>query len=275
MRLITAALVIALVVVVGGLVTGGLFLRRAWGPAPAPPTLDPRVQLTVTPVATPVGTQTSPSPPPKAFTTSTAPAAGVTPTALSISTNPARSALAGVVQVRTPNGQGTGFAWQQQGNATRILTAAHVIVGAHQIRVITPDGQEHPAHVLRVNEHADVALLEANDTGGLRPLPLGSAATLEPGDPLYVVGYALGADLLGDPSVTRGVLSGRRVIDGVACLQTDAAMNPGNSGGPVLNERGEVVGIAAWGVRERAGVMIQGVNFAVTIEQAREALGLP
>ncbi|WP_051914264.1 S1C family serine protease [Thermorudis peleae] len=275
MRLVTAGLTVALVIIVGGLVAGGLLLSRAWGPAPAPPTLDPRVQLTVTPLATPVGTQTSPNPTPKASTPGTTPTAGMTPTALSNSTNPARSALAGVVQVRTPNGQGTGFAWQQQGTTTRILTAAHVIADAPQVRVITPDGQEHPAHVLRVNEHADVALLEANDTGGLRPLPLGSAAVLEPGDPLYVVGYALGADLLGDPTVTRGVLSGRRVIDGVACLQTDAAMNPGNSGGPVLNERGEVVGIAAWGVRERAGVTIQGVNFAVTIEQARDALGLP
>ena len=118
----------------------------------------------------------------------------------------------------------------------------------------------------------DIALLEVADGLSLEPLARGDSQRLAPGDPLYVVGFALGTELLGDPTVTRGVLSGRRVVDGVEYLQTDAAMNPGNSGGPVLDGEGRVVGMAIGVIRETRGIPIEGVNFALAIEELQAFL---
>src|SRR5690606_39597118 len=70
----------------------------------------------------------------------------------------------------------------------------------------------------------------------MSPVRWGDVGDLRAGDPLYVIGFALGDELLGDPTVTRGVLSGRRMYGQVDYIQTDAAMNPGNSGGPRSEE---------------------------------------
>jgi serine protease Do len=70
-------------------------------------------------------------------------------------------------------------------------------------------------------------------------------------------------DLLGDLTVTSGILSGWRVIRGVEYLQPDAVMNPGNSGGPVLNVSGEVIDVATWVMRSTDSVDLEGLNFAV------------
>jgi N-acetylneuraminic acid mutarotase len=79
---------------------------------------------------------------------------------------------------------------------------------------------------------------------------------------LHIIGYALGSALVGDPSVTSGIVSGRRTIDNINFIQTDAAMNPGNSGGPVINSHGEVVGIATMIIRSIGDINVQGINFA-------------
>lgn len=262
--LLATAAVLAASLAVG---LGVVLVLRLQQP-PDRPVLDPRVQLTVTPIPTlpPLDVTPVPSGTPTPAAVST-PAA--TPLAASSGRtgNPARAAIESVVQVRTDQGQGTGFAWARQGRALVIVTAAHVVDAASVITVIAPDGTEHPASVLTRDPVVDIALLEVADGLLLEPLARGDSQRLAPGDPLYVVGFALGTELLGDPTVTRGVLSGRRVVDGVEYLQTDAAMNPGNSGGPVLDSEGHVVGVAVAAIRNVQGMPMEGLNFAVTVEE--------
>jgi len=165
--------------------------------------------------------------------------------------------------------------WVRLGKAGRRAAARHRSPRGRcrsVVTVIAPDGAEHPAHVLTRDPVVDIALLEVADGLSLEPLARGDSQRLAPGDPLYVVGFALGTELLGDPTVTRGVLSGRRVVDGVEYLQTDAAMNPGNSGGPVLDGEGRVVGMAIGVIRETRGIPIEGVNFALAIEELQAFL---
>ncbi len=274
MRWGTLLLAIATVLAGALAVALGVVLALRLQQPPARPVLDPRVQLTVTPIptlppldVTPVRTST---PTPAALST---PAA--TPLAVSSSEidNPARAAIDSVVQVRTARSQGTGFAWSRRGTALVIVTAAHVVEAASTVTVIAPDGTEHPTSVLTRDPVVDIALLEVADGLSLEPLARSDAQRLAPGDPLYVVGFALGTELLGDPTVTRGVLSRRRIIDEVEYLQTDAAMNPGNSGGPVLDSRGRVVGVAVAVIRNAQGIPLEELNFAVAVEEVIAVAG--
>ncbi len=267
--LATAAVLAASLAVALGVV---LILRLQQ--PPARPVLDPRLQLTVTPIPTLPPLDVTP-----VRTSTPTPAAAGTPAAtpLVVSAgeidNPARAAIGSVVEVRSPYGLGTGFAWAKRDGELVLVTAAHVVGDNQRVLVIAPDGTEHPAHVLTRDPVVDIALLQVADGLSLEPLAHGDSRGLAPGDPLYVVGFALGTELLGDPTVTRGVLSGRRVIDEVEYLQTDAAMNPGNSGGPVLDSRGRVVGVAVAVIRNAQGIPLEGLNFAVAVEEVIAVAG--
>jgi S1-C subfamily serine protease len=179
-----------------------------------------------------------------------------------------------VVRVRVAGDQGTGFVAGRLRDEALVVTNGHVLGAraAAPITVIGPDGIEHQARPVRANLEVDLAVLAVGGLAWVEPLPLGDPGALRPGDPLYVIGYALGTDLLGDPSVTRGVLSGRRLLGTVDYVQTDAAMNPGNSGSPVIDASGRVVGVAVAGIHNRGGVPIQGINFAIPAGAVRQIL---
>ena len=181
-----------------------------------------------------------------------------------------REAMLSVVQVRAAQSLGTGFVARQQGSAALVVTNAHVIETAEQVAVIAPDGAEHAGQVLRRDDMLDLAIIAVPTLTDLTPLPLGDTTNVRAGDPLYVIGFALSDTLLGDPTVTRGVVSGRRVVREVDYLQTDAAMNPGASGGPVLDNTGRIVGVATWGLRDPRGRQTQNINFAVPVELVRQ-----
>jgi hypothetical protein len=148
-----------------------------------------------------------------------------------------------------------------------VLTNAHVVNGQGTIRVELADGRTLFATVVVADDDADLALLRVPATG-LEAAVFGDSTRLKTGDPLVVAGFAL--DLPGEPSISRGIFSGRRSLPGAHFdyLQTDAAMNPGVSGGPMLNLTGEVVGINTWGIQNLGGRSIQGVNFAIPAEAA-------
>jgi S1-C subfamily serine protease len=138
-------------------------------------------------------------------------------------------------------GSGSGFAFTPDG---LILTNSHVIHGARQIRVATAQGTASDAELIGEDPHTDTALIRARVE--LPPLALGSSATLRVGQLAIAIGNPLGFDC----SVTAGVVSalGRtlrstsgRLIDNV--IQTDAALNPGNSGGPLCDSAGQVIGM--------------------------------
>ncbi|MGP0100831.1 MAG: S1C family serine protease [Solirubrobacteraceae bacterium] len=175
--------------------------------------------------------------------------------------------------------EGAGFVLDGQG---RILTAAHVVAGASSITVTFQDGVSRGAKVIGEDDSSDVAVLRVSPAGlTLHPLALGSSASLAVGDPVGVIGDPLGFDR----SLSTGVVSAlERTIeapDGFViphAVQTDAALNPGNSGGPLLNAHGQVIAIAdqiATGTNEfgrSSSDTSTGVGFAVPIDLARAEL---
>ena len=159
-------------------------------------------------------------------------------------------------------GEGSGFIVSPDG---LILTNAHVVRGAKAVTVKLTDRREFKAKVLGRDDETDVAVLKIDATG-LPTLALGSSQALRPGEWVMAIGSPFGFE----NTVTAGVVSakGRSLPDdsAVPFIQTDVAVNPGNSGGPLINARGEVVGINSQ-IYSRSGGY-QGVSFAIPIELA-------
>ena len=165
-----------------------------------------------------------------------------------------------VVTLNADSQVGTGFVVAAGGE---VLTCAHVIAGAKQIKATLANGEEISAQVVASDEGRDLALLKL-ERSGLPPVVFGDAAHLQPGASVAAVGASLGLP----DSVTRGVVSAvDRDLNGRKYLQIDAALNEGNSGGPVINERGEVVGVATATVKAA-----DNVGFAIPSEPARQFL---
>ena len=179
-----------------------------------------------------------------------------------------------------PSGQsqttaaGSGSVIDGQG---RILTAAHVVQGASSIKVSFQDGTTKTAKLLGADQSTDIALLKVDPSGlTLHPLALGSSKTLAVGDALAVIG---------DPfqysrSLSTGVVSGLDRTIGATngfsiahAIQTDASLNPGNSGGPVLDAKGRLVGIADQIATGGSSAQTSsGVGFAVPIDIVKSEL---
>lgn len=161
-------------------------------------------------------------------------------------------------------GAGTGFIIDQSGY---ILTNHHVVDGADRIMVRLTDGQHLRAQTIGSDPDTDIALIKVTSSRPLTSAPLGDSDALRVGE--WVV--AIGNPLAYEHTVTVGVVSfiGRKLFDSSLdrYIQTDAAINFGNSGGPLINSRGEVIGINA-AVSSRAA----NIGFAVPIKQASEIL---
>jgi len=161
-----------------------------------------------------------------------------------------------------------------------ILTSLHVVSGANRVRVQFEDGMEAEADIVSKQPEMDLAILQAKQIpDDLRAATLRSAKQLTEGEHVTAIGFPFGIG----PSVSHGVISGLkrqyRSPDGERVLsnliQFDAAANPGSSGGPLVNAAGEVIGIvtAILGTAEKSG--FSGIAFAVPIESAASAAGLP
>jgi len=161
-----------------------------------------------------------------------------------------------------------------------ILTNLHVVVGAKRIKVTFADGLESDASLINVQPENDLAVLKAHRIpDDLIAATMRSTADLAPGDHVAAIGFPFGIG----PSVSAGVVSGLRrefrSPEGQRALsnliQFDAAANPGNSGGPLVTMDGEVVGIVTAILNPSEQRTFIGIGFAVPIENAAAAAGLP
>lgn len=155
---------------------------------------------------------------------------------------------------------GSGFIISADGY---IVTNHHVIDKADEVIVRLDDRRELKAKVIGSDQLSDTALIKI-EANGLRPLPIGSSAQLKAGEWVLAIGSPFGFDY----SVTAGIVSakGRSLMNQnyVPFIQTDVAVNPGNSGGPLLNLKGEAVGVNSQIFSNTGGFM--GLSFAIPIE---------
>jgi S1-C subfamily serine protease len=160
-----------------------------------------------------------------------------------------------------------------------ILTNLHVVHGSKSIKVTFHDGLESDAVVVGVQPEHDLAVLQAKTIpDDLYSATLRSTQGLRPGEPVVAVGFPFGIG----PSVSSGVISGLgreyQTVDGKRVLtnliQFDAAVNPGNSGGPLITLEGEVIGIVTGLLNPSEQRVFIGIGFAVPIENAAGAVGL-
>ena len=172
----------------------------------------------------------------------------------------------GTVTIRTPAGHGSGFFISNDGY---VLTNHHVIDGAQRVLVITRDGQ-HYAQVVAQRPARDVALLKLEQSMATPALKLARSKP-RVGEQIYVLGTPLDESL--SFSVTRGIVSGMRNLQGQPLIQTDAAVNPGNSGGPVVNEQGNVIAMSVSGIFSDSGGSLN-TNFLIPIDDAIDKIGI-
>lgn len=167
-------------------------------------------------------------------------------------------------------GAGTGIVLDDQGH---ILTNAHVIDGASTITVtLSGETTARSATLVAADPSADVAVLLVDDAEGLVPAAIAPEGSTEVGDPVVAIGNALALE--GGLSVTQGIVSAadrsidttEGTIDGL--LQTDAAISSGNSGGPLVNSSGQVVGINTAVASSGGGVEASNIGFAIPIHNA-------
>ena len=160
-------------------------------------------------------------------------------------------------------GAGSGFFISSDGY---IFTNSHVIHGAQKITITLSDGTEHPARIIGEDQHTDLAVIKT-ETIGYQPVRLGDSNLLKIGQLVIAIGNPLGFQ----HTVTHGIISalGRtlrtqtgRLIDNI--IQTDAPLNPGNSGGPLINTAGEVIGV------NTASILgAQSLCFAISVNTAK------
>ncbi len=183
----------------------------------------------------------------------------------------ARRILPSVVRIAvdtgTTQGTGTGIVFDEEG---KILTNWHVVEDAVSISVTKPDESVVSAELFRGDPDADIALIVVKDVTNLDPPLFGDSTELEVGDDVVAIGHALG--LPGPPTISKGVVSAldRSLPNGpggelTGLIQTDAAINSGNSGGPLVNDLGQVIGMNT--ARLSSGDRI---GFAINIENALE-----
>ncbi len=178
--------------------------------------------------------------------------------------NPLGGILGRGPAIQQQQGQGSGFITRSDGV---LLTNAHVVEGASEVGVTLPDGRSFTGKVLGADPLTDVAVVRVV-ADRLPVAPLGDSAKVRPGQWAIAIGNPLGLD----NTVTAGIISAVQRTNAVGegqrvpYIQTDAAVNPGNSGGPLINDRGQVIGINT-AIRQAPGA---GLSFAIPINTASQ-----
>jgi len=171
---------------------------------------------------------------------------------------------------KTATGSGSGFVYKIEGDYGYVLTNQHVIDGATEIEITNIDGKVSKAEKMGEDAYSDIAVLRISKDDVLAVAEFGSSQDAKLGDTVFTVGSPVGKTYMG--SVTKGILSGkdRQVTVSnqyvMEVIQIDAALNPGNSGGPLANINGEVIGINSLKLAQSE---IEGMGFAIPIEMVK------
>ncbi|HEX6162332.1 MAG TPA: S1C family serine protease [Vicinamibacterales bacterium] len=166
-----------------------------------------------------------------------------------------------VVLIKATGGRGSGFFVRHD----TLITNEHVVEGDSYVTLQKSDGSTVSARVETRSAALDLAILKvATPSVSQAVIPMGTARGLKPGQEIIVIGSALGTL---QNSVSRGIVSGLRNSGGATLVQTDAAANPGNSGGPMLDRTGSVIGVTTFRFKDA-----EGLNFGVAIEHVRDLL---
>ena len=160
-------------------------------------------------------------------------------------------------------GGGTGFFIDDAGT---IATNQHVIHGARGVKVKLFDGKWiNDVDLLTEDHEADLALLRVKASGGIKPLNFGDSDAVTVGERVIAIGNPLGLEY----TLTDGLISSRRMLEGRPMIQMSVPVSPGNSGGPVINMRGQVVGITTLQITGGPFGRAQNLNMAVPIKALR------
>lgn len=241
MRAWTQGLLLLLAVALAGAGGAGLVLWMQ-GRKPIPVTAPAPAALVQAPAPEPVSL----------------PAAPANPTAPLSTEDILAKAMPAVVVVETSTGRGSAFFVDRD----RLITNHHVIAGQSYVKLRLSDNSTLDASIAATAPDYDLAVLRLMPSGGDHAfLPLGTVQKVRQGQEVLAIGTPLGVF---QNTVTRGIVSGLRQLDKVVVLQTDTSLNPGNSGGPLIDHSGRVVGINTMGFRGS-----QGLNFAVAIDHAK------
>lgn len=165
---------------------------------------------------------------------------------------------------------GSGFVYKKDNDKFYVITNHHVIESGDNFKITYTDSTVEDVKLIGSDEYADIAVLEAKVKEGVKAVSIGKTDTLRVGDTAFTVGAPL--DNVYSWTVTRGIISGKKRLVEVSnfimsVLQTDAAVNSGNSGGPLCNSNGDVIGVISAKISSTG---VEGMGFAIPIETAEE-----
>ena len=177
------------------------------------------------------------------------------------------NALASVAQIIAGSGSGSGFIPNEGG---LVVTNKHVVEGSSRVTVRLATGGEYQGSITQRHPTLDLAYIQIGATRSFTPIAVGDSDAIRVGEDVIVIGFPLGNSLGLEPTVSVGIISAKR--DGR--LQTDASLNPGNSGGPLLDMFGQVVGVVVSRIESiDGGRAVSGIGFAIPINAVKSGLG--
>lgn len=159
---------------------------------------------------------------------------------------------------------GTGCVIDSSGT---ILTSAHILEDGHEITVTMSNGEDYKANIIKkIGENKDIALIKISAPYELKTVKLGDSAKIKVGDSVLAIGNPFGFN----GTLTKGIIS--RIDYSKNRIQTDAAINPGSSGGPLLNTHGEIIGINQAIYNPDNNISNIGIGFATPVNLIKEYL---
>ncbi len=183
-----------------------------------------------------------------------------------------------LIQARIPGGTSSGTGFVLDAGRGLVVTNFHVVNGGQEFRVGV-DGDLRAARVSSAAPCDDLVILQVSDKSGLKNFPLGSQKNLKQGEQVVAVGFPANASLDDNLTSTAGVVSAVQSsfrepsVDGPTypnVVQTDAALNPGNSGGPLIDEHEELVGVNTATITSISGQPIQGQGYAIGVDRVKQ-----